>query len=159
MSTDQKIIKNRVGLLELAKQLGNVSQACNILGYSRDSFYRYKEGVVVAIARPTHALLHAVSSEDASVFLGRVLTAAVSVMNQSRGRLALSDGELQCLDYQRSFHAHVERPTHDLSRKQIHEHGQICELVLQRYVGDVADPNLVQPIHLDAFKQQVRAVA
>ena len=43
MTTEQKIIKNRVGLLELAKQLGNVSQACKILGYSRDSFYRYKE--------------------------------------------------------------------------------------------------------------------
>lgn len=43
MSPDQKIIKNRVGLLELANQLGNVSQACSILGYSRDSFYRYKE--------------------------------------------------------------------------------------------------------------------
>jgi hypothetical protein len=43
MTTDQKIIKNRVGLLELANQLGNVSQACKILGYSRDSFYRYKE--------------------------------------------------------------------------------------------------------------------
>lgn len=43
MTTDQKIIKNRVGLLELANQLGNVSQACSILGYSRDSFYRYKE--------------------------------------------------------------------------------------------------------------------
>jgi len=43
MTADQKIIKNRLGLLELAKQLGNVSQACNILGYSRDTFYRYKE--------------------------------------------------------------------------------------------------------------------
>lgn len=43
MTTEQKIIKNKVGLLELAKQLGNVSRACNILGYSRDSFYRYKE--------------------------------------------------------------------------------------------------------------------
>lgn len=43
MTTDQKIIKNRLGLLELANQLGNVSQACNILGYSRDTFYRYKE--------------------------------------------------------------------------------------------------------------------
>ena len=31
------------GLLELAKQLGNVSQACKILGYSRDSFYRFQE--------------------------------------------------------------------------------------------------------------------
>jgi hypothetical protein len=29
--------------LELANQLDNVSQACKILGYSRDSFYRYKE--------------------------------------------------------------------------------------------------------------------
>ena len=44
MTNDQrKIIKNRVGLLELAKQLGNVSQACKVLGYSRDTFYRYKE--------------------------------------------------------------------------------------------------------------------
>ena len=43
MTTDQKIIKNKVGLLELAKHLGNVSQACKVLGYSRDSFYRFKE--------------------------------------------------------------------------------------------------------------------
>jgi transposase InsO family protein len=43
MTTYQKIIKNRLGLLELANQLGSVSQACKILGYSRDSFYRYKE--------------------------------------------------------------------------------------------------------------------
>ena len=39
----QKIIKARVGLLELARQLGNVSEACKIMGYSRDTFYRYKE--------------------------------------------------------------------------------------------------------------------
>jgi len=32
-----------VDLLELARQLGNVSQACNILGYSRDSFSRFQE--------------------------------------------------------------------------------------------------------------------
>lgn len=43
MTIEQKVIKNRVGLLELARQLGNVSQACKILGYSRDSFYRYQE--------------------------------------------------------------------------------------------------------------------
>jgi hypothetical protein len=28
MTTEQKIIRAKVGLLELAKQLGNVSQAC-----------------------------------------------------------------------------------------------------------------------------------
>ena len=43
MTKDQKVIRAKVGLLELAKQLGNVSQACKMLGYSRDSFYRFKE--------------------------------------------------------------------------------------------------------------------
>ena len=38
-----KIIKPKLGLLELAKQLGNVSQASNVMGYSRDSFYRFQE--------------------------------------------------------------------------------------------------------------------
>jgi transposase InsO family protein len=43
MTTEQKIIRNKVGLLELAKTLGNVSQACKVMGFSRDSFYRFKE--------------------------------------------------------------------------------------------------------------------
>src|SRR3954467_7779875 len=43
MKTDQKIIKNKVGLLNLSEMLGSVSQACKIMGYSRDSFYRFKE--------------------------------------------------------------------------------------------------------------------
>lgn len=43
MTVEQKIIRNKVGLLELAKTLGNVAQACKVMGYSRDSFYRFKE--------------------------------------------------------------------------------------------------------------------
>jgi hypothetical protein len=43
MTTEQKVIRVKVGLLELAKQLGNVSQACKVMGYSRDSFYRFQE--------------------------------------------------------------------------------------------------------------------
>jgi len=43
MTTDQKIIKNKIGVLKLAEMLGNVSQACRVMGYSRDSFYRFKE--------------------------------------------------------------------------------------------------------------------
>jgi hypothetical protein len=43
MTNEQKVIKVKAGLLELAKQLGNVSQACKVMGYSRDSFYRFKE--------------------------------------------------------------------------------------------------------------------
>jgi len=43
MTQDQKIIRPKLGVLELAKQLGNVSQACKVMGYSRDSFYRFKD--------------------------------------------------------------------------------------------------------------------
>jgi hypothetical protein len=43
MTTQAKIIKNKMGILELAQHLGNVSQACKVMGYSRDSFYRFKE--------------------------------------------------------------------------------------------------------------------
>ena len=43
MTTDQKIIKNKLGMLKLAEKLGNVSEACKLFGYSRDSFYRFKE--------------------------------------------------------------------------------------------------------------------
>lgn len=43
MTTEQKVIKNKLGLIKLAKTLGNISQACKVMGYSRDSFYRFKE--------------------------------------------------------------------------------------------------------------------
>ena len=43
MNTAVKLIKNKVGLLKLAEELGNVSHACKLFGYSRDSFYRFKE--------------------------------------------------------------------------------------------------------------------
>jgi len=43
MSIEQRVIKPKLGLLELAKQLGNVSRACKVMGYSRDSFYRFQE--------------------------------------------------------------------------------------------------------------------
>jgi len=41
MNQEKKIIKNKAGLLRLADMLGNVSQACKVMGYSRDSFYRF----------------------------------------------------------------------------------------------------------------------
>ena len=43
MTLIQKVIRPKLGVLELAKQLGNVSQACKIMGYSRDNFYRFKD--------------------------------------------------------------------------------------------------------------------
>lgn len=43
MTYNDKIIKNKIGLIDLARHLGNVSHACKVLGYSRDTFYRWKE--------------------------------------------------------------------------------------------------------------------
>jgi transposase InsO family protein len=43
LSTERKVIRAKVGLLNLAKQLGNVQQACKMMGFSRDSFYRFQE--------------------------------------------------------------------------------------------------------------------
>lgn len=43
MTNTEKIIKPKLGLLRLAQELGNVTDACRVMGYSRDSFYRYKE--------------------------------------------------------------------------------------------------------------------
>ena len=43
MNLNQKIIKPKLGLLGLAQSLGSVSAACKAMGYSRDSYYRFKE--------------------------------------------------------------------------------------------------------------------
>ena len=39
----EKVIKNKVGLLNLAEELGNVSRAYKIMGLSRDTFYRIRQ--------------------------------------------------------------------------------------------------------------------
>jgi transposase InsO family protein len=45
MSINEKIIRTKVGLLNLAEELGNVSKACQMMGLSRDTFYRYKNAM------------------------------------------------------------------------------------------------------------------
>ena len=43
MKMQERVSKPKLGLLKLARELGNVSQACKVFGYSRDSYYRFKE--------------------------------------------------------------------------------------------------------------------
>lgn len=45
LHTNEKIIKNKVGLLNLAEELQNISKACKVMGFSRETFYRYKRAV------------------------------------------------------------------------------------------------------------------
>lgn len=52
MTTSEKVIKNKLGLLELSQQLGNVSRACKIMGYSRDSFIVSKSCMNKAVKSP-----------------------------------------------------------------------------------------------------------
>ena len=57
MTTEEKLIKNKLGLLELAAYLKNVSEACRVMGYSRDTFYRvqraYEQGGIEALKEKT----------------------------------------------------------------------------------------------------------
>ena len=52
-----RIIRNKIGLLNLAEELDNVSKACQMMGVSRDTFYRYQsardEGGVEALLEKT----------------------------------------------------------------------------------------------------------
>ncbi len=43
--SNNPLIKHKTGLLNLAEELGNISQACKVMGMSRDTFYRYQQAV------------------------------------------------------------------------------------------------------------------
>jgi len=44
-SISQNVIKHKVGLLNLAAEFGNVSRVCKVVGFSRETFYRYQSAV------------------------------------------------------------------------------------------------------------------
>lgn len=45
LQSNERIVKHKVGLLNLAEELSNVSKACKIMDLSRDTFYRYEAAV------------------------------------------------------------------------------------------------------------------
>ena len=94
MSTHATIIKHKIGLLHLADELENVSQACKVMGYSRDTFYRYKQAVedggLEALVEQSHRKPNlrnrvAPELEDATVALA-VEAPALGQVRVSNGR-------------------------------------------------------------------------
>ena len=97
MTTEQKVIKNKLGLLKLAETLGSVSQACKVMGYSRDSFYRFRDlydtGGALALQDlsrrkpvPKNRVDAAIESEILALAIGKPAYGQVRVSNELKKR-------------------------------------------------------------------------
>jgi hypothetical protein len=100
-STD-KIIKHKTGLLNLAEELGNVSKACHVMGYSRDTFYRYKsavdEGGVEALLERTRRKPNMANRVDETTEAVVILASSLQHLTHPSGKNVLWKNTLRNYD-------------------------------------------------------------
>jgi hypothetical protein len=93
LHTNDQIIKHKVGLLNLAEELGNVYKACQVMGLSRDKFYRYKqaveEGGVDALLNKSRRKANPKNRVDEAVRYERNRQSTLQDCHSYDGRLAL----------------------------------------------------------------------
>jgi hypothetical protein len=81
MTTEKKVARRKLSLLELAAELGNVSKACRTMGYSRQQFYEIRrnyqvygaEGLVDRLPGPRNPHPNRVSPEVEAAILDHSL--------------------------------------------------------------------------------------
>ena len=97
LQSNQKIIRHKVGLLNLAEELGNVSKACQVMGLSRDTFYRdrdaVEEGGVAALLERTRRVPNQKNRVDLEM---EEAVAAYAVEYPAHGQVRVSNELRKC---------------------------------------------------------------
>ncbi len=112
-------------------------------------------GIVPTVALATHALHQAVSLEQGSEGLGRILDPPVGMDDQSLGGPPAGQGLLQGLEHQLLAQGRTHCPTHHPARIQVNEDRQVDPALLGGQIGDVPHPHLVGTGDGEATLQQV----